>query len=158
MPNPRDANSGAAGSHYHGKLSGDYHWPFSISLPKEVTLADPARKHGAVQTYRLPQTFLERTMRASVYYELCVHIARSTFRVDNKYVCPINLPQLLNVAWPDCKRCSSTSLPYDQILPHGSGSLRTGKMDPFLVPIWIQKAGTRSELSPSQALSSMPDA
>ncbi|KAJ7067120.1 hypothetical protein C8F01DRAFT_1247521 [Mycena amicta] len=64
--------------------SGDYHWPFSISLPKEVVLPDAKGKHGALQTYQLPQTFLERATRASVFYELFVHIARSTFRVDNK--------------------------------------------------------------------------
>ncbi|KAJ7455216.1 hypothetical protein B0H11DRAFT_2161031 [Mycena galericulata] len=80
MANPRDAS----GSQYHGKLSGDYHWPFSISLPKEVTLPDPTGKQGQVRTYHLPQTFLERSTRASVYYELFVHIARSTFRVDSK--------------------------------------------------------------------------
>ncbi|KAJ7170926.1 hypothetical protein C8R43DRAFT_71609 [Mycena crocata] len=81
MADPRDPDPG---SQYHGKLSGDYYWPFSISLPKEVTAPDPAGKSGSVKTYHLPQTFLERTTRASVYYELFVHIARSTFRVDNK--------------------------------------------------------------------------
>ncbi|KAJ6624070.1 hypothetical protein B0H10DRAFT_1785291 [Mycena sp. CBHHK59/15] len=81
MPNPREPGAAASDSHYSGKLSGDYHWPFSISLPKEVTLPD---KQGRVRTFHLPQTFLERTTRASVYYELFVHIARSTFRVDNK--------------------------------------------------------------------------
>ncbi|KAJ7745723.1 hypothetical protein B0H16DRAFT_971557 [Mycena metata] len=82
MANPRDSVSGASGSHYNGKLSGDYHWPFSISLPKEVTLSDPTGKQSL--TYHLPQSFLERTSRASVYYELFVHIARSTLRVDDK--------------------------------------------------------------------------
>ncbi|KAJ6507885.1 hypothetical protein C8R47DRAFT_60614 [Mycena vitilis] len=82
MANPRDVNP--AGPQFNGKLSGDYQWPFSISLPTEVTIPNPAGKPGAMQTYRLPQTFLERTIRASLYYEICVHIARSTFRVDNK--------------------------------------------------------------------------
>ncbi|KAJ7649993.1 hypothetical protein FB45DRAFT_6723 [Roridomyces roridus] len=77
----------------NGKLSGDHHWPFSISLPGEVTLPCPAaspswhRHHPETapkKTYRLPQTFLERTSIATVYYELFVHISRSTFRVDNK--------------------------------------------------------------------------
>ncbi|CAK5269750.1 unnamed protein product [Mycena citricolor] len=67
-----------------GKLNGDYHWPFSISLPKEVTLPDPQAKHGSPKTYHLPQTFLERSSRASVFYELFVHLARSTFRGDDK--------------------------------------------------------------------------
>ncbi|KAF8206140.1 hypothetical protein K438DRAFT_2013934 [Mycena galopus ATCC 62051] len=82
MPNPRDSNPGSR-SQFNGKLSGDYHWPFSISLPKEVTLPDPAGHQGAVRTYQLPQTFLERTTSVSVLYELYVHVARSTFRVDS---------------------------------------------------------------------------
>ncbi|KAF7327977.1 Pkinase-domain-containing protein [Mycena kentingensis (nom. inval.)] len=65
-----------------GTDAGDHQWPFSISLPGEVELPDPKGKHS--RTYRLPQTFLERTFRASVYYELFVHIARSKFSVDNK--------------------------------------------------------------------------
>ncbi|KAJ6520896.1 hypothetical protein DFH09DRAFT_1331546 [Mycena vulgaris] len=84
MANPRESNVATSASPYDGRLSGDYHWPFSISLPKEVTLADPNEKHGPPQTYHLPQSFLERNTRGSVYYELFVHIARSTFRVDNK--------------------------------------------------------------------------
>ncbi|KAJ7476130.1 hypothetical protein FB451DRAFT_1245905 [Mycena latifolia] len=82
MANPRDSTAPMA--QYDGRLSGDYHWNFSIALPKEVTLADPEGKHGPPKTYHLPQTFLERATRASVCYELFVHIARSTFRVDNK--------------------------------------------------------------------------
>ncbi|KAF7316705.1 hypothetical protein HMN09_00403600 [Mycena chlorophos] len=68
------------------KLSGDSNWPFSISLPTEVVLPDPDPKarNGAVRTYKLPQTFSERTTRVSVIYELYVHIARSMFRVDDK--------------------------------------------------------------------------
>ncbi|KAJ7707460.1 hypothetical protein B0H17DRAFT_1032757 [Mycena rosella] len=81
--NPRESPSEAA-PHYDGRLSGDYCWPFSIVLPKEVTLTNPEEKHGTPRTYHLPQTFLERTARASVCYELFVNIARSTFRVDSK--------------------------------------------------------------------------
>ncbi|KAK7033382.1 hypothetical protein R3P38DRAFT_2922387 [Favolaschia claudopus] len=80
MADPRDI---ASGSQFNGKFSGDYHWPFAISLPKEVVLPDPAGKNGDVRSYHMPQSFLERTVRASVIYELCVHIARSAFRVDN---------------------------------------------------------------------------
>lgn len=86
MPNPRDDPTGPA-SQYHGKLSGDYHWPFSISLPKEVSLPGFKDKDDTVQTCHLPQTFLERTSQASVLYEFFVHIARSTFREDGQCVC-----------------------------------------------------------------------
>ncbi|KAJ7077165.1 hypothetical protein B0H15DRAFT_862630 [Mycena belliarum] len=78
MPNPEDSILP------DGRLSGDYHWQFSVALPKEVALPDPEGKHGAYKTYHLPQTFLERSTRASVCYELFVHIERSVFRVDNK--------------------------------------------------------------------------
>ncbi|KAJ7227394.1 hypothetical protein GGX14DRAFT_103947 [Mycena pura] len=83
MPNPRDDPTAPA-SQYHGKLSGDYHWPFSISLPKEVSLPSFKDKDDTVQTCHLPQTFLERTSQASVLYEFFVHIARSTFREDGQ--------------------------------------------------------------------------
>ncbi|KAJ6570979.1 hypothetical protein DFH09DRAFT_1153490 [Mycena vulgaris] len=56
-------------------LSGDCHWPFSIDIPKEVVLADPARL-GTVQPYVLPQTFFERVSKASVNYRLSVQISR----------------------------------------------------------------------------------
>lgn len=106
-----------SGSQYNGKLSGDYHWPFSISLPKEIALPDPTGKHGEVRTYQLPQTFLERSTRASVYYELFVHIARSTFRVDNKCALPVKLLHETKLAArPDSRLCSSTSLRYDRKL------------------------------------------
>ncbi|KAJ7485705.1 hypothetical protein FB451DRAFT_1230810 [Mycena latifolia] len=66
-------------------LSGDCNWPFSIEVPKNVVLADPA-KPRTFRTYALPQTFLERSSNASVHYYLSVQIFRSTllFRENNE--------------------------------------------------------------------------
>ncbi|KAJ7814615.1 hypothetical protein B0H14DRAFT_2849950 [Mycena olivaceomarginata] len=117
MPNPRDTNPGAAGS---GKLFGDCHWPFSISLPKEVILPDPAGKHGAVRAYKCPQTFQERTTRASVFYELSVHIARSTFRVDN------NLQTMF--VYPTARVSANGPIPGPDLDPEGWHTLRTASV------------------------------
>ncbi|KAJ7667124.1 hypothetical protein B0H17DRAFT_1251884 [Mycena rosella] len=66
-------------------LSGDCHWPFSIDIPKDVVLPDPA-KPGTARTYALPQTFLERNSKASAHYYLSVQITRSAllFRENNE--------------------------------------------------------------------------
>ncbi|KAJ6558644.1 hypothetical protein B0H10DRAFT_1846698 [Mycena sp. CBHHK59/15] len=66
-----------------GRLSGDYRWPFSIYIPKDVVLPDPGRR-GVVRTYHLPQTFLERSTKASAHYYLSVNITRSAFREDSE--------------------------------------------------------------------------
>ncbi|KAF7357383.1 hypothetical protein MSAN_01334300 [Mycena sanguinolenta] len=61
-------------------LSGDYQWPFSIPIPKEVVLQDPGIP-GGVRTYLLPQTFLERNARSSAHYHISAKITRSALVV-----------------------------------------------------------------------------
>ncbi|EEB93308.1 hypothetical protein MPER_08057 [Moniliophthora perniciosa FA553] len=62
------------------RLFGEQHWKFAVPIPRTVDL--PAS--STMETYRLPQTFLERYTHASIRYDLIVHIARSKFRVDSK--------------------------------------------------------------------------
>ncbi|KAJ7512871.1 hypothetical protein B0H11DRAFT_1947754 [Mycena galericulata] len=66
--------------------SGDCSWPFSIDIPKEVIIPDPDNP-GAVRSYSLPQTFLERNTRASAHYSISVQIVRSGIfsREDNEH-------------------------------------------------------------------------
>lgn len=66
---------------HSGKLLGHYVWPFSIQLPKTISLPDA---HGSPQVYSLPQTFLERNTRASIQYDLTVHISRNKLRADSQ--------------------------------------------------------------------------
>ncbi|KAF7374745.1 hypothetical protein MSAN_00360000 [Mycena sanguinolenta] len=62
------------------KLLGPCVWPFSIPLPKAVSLKDS----GDDTLYRLPETFLERHTRASVAYEICVLVSRGKLRADSQ--------------------------------------------------------------------------
>jgi hypothetical protein len=66
---------------HSGKLQGEYVWPFSIQLPKTVSLPG---HHGSLQDYSLPQTFLERNTRASIQYDLTVQICRNKLRADSQ--------------------------------------------------------------------------
>ncbi|KAF8896106.1 hypothetical protein BD779DRAFT_1433414 [Infundibulicybe gibba] len=58
------------------------HWPcswdISIPLPKSISL--PGDAHSS----RLPETFLERHTRASVQYDLTIHISRGKLRSDSR--------------------------------------------------------------------------
>ncbi|KAJ7126755.1 hypothetical protein C8R44DRAFT_616735 [Mycena epipterygia] len=72
------------GSSCNGKLCGHYEWPFTLELPITVTV--PATNHSRSETFRLPQTFLERRFPTSIQYVLVVHISRSKFRTMFAYV------------------------------------------------------------------------
>ncbi|KAG6916057.1 hypothetical protein DXG01_008630 [Tephrocybe rancida] len=65
------------------KLTGDHFWPFTIALPKEVLL--PSRTKREPELFRLPESFHERHVRASVQYSLHLRLVRGRFRPDNKY-------------------------------------------------------------------------
>ena len=59
------------------KLLGHCEWPLSISLPKDVTISSPA---GTAQSYRLPETFLERHIHTKYSVQIDYpHRARQIF-------------------------------------------------------------------------------
>ncbi|KAJ7455297.1 hypothetical protein B0H11DRAFT_2161071 [Mycena galericulata] len=62
------------------KLLGACVWPFSISLPKAVSVKDGS--HDTL--FRLPETFLERHTRASISYEISVLVSRGKLRADSQ--------------------------------------------------------------------------
>ncbi|KAG6821318.1 hypothetical protein H0H93_000179 [Arthromyces matolae] len=74
IPSPTEAAS-------QSKLLGRCEWPLSIPLPRTVTLPNEA---GSLQTYPLPETFLERHTPASIQYEFSIHISRGMLRSDNE--------------------------------------------------------------------------
>jgi hypothetical protein len=76
------SSSPGSASRFNGKLSGSYSWPFSFTLPKKVTLQHTSAEPP--QTYRLPQTFLERLTIVSVQYDLTVNITRTKLRPDSQ--------------------------------------------------------------------------
>ncbi|KAK7016286.1 hypothetical protein R3P38DRAFT_3321389 [Favolaschia claudopus] len=62
------------------KLLGTCVWPFSIPLPKAVSLQDS----GSDTLFRLPESFCERHTRASVIYEISVLVSRGKLRADSQ--------------------------------------------------------------------------
>ncbi|KAJ6576649.1 hypothetical protein DFH09DRAFT_1149928 [Mycena vulgaris] len=62
------------------KLLGACAWPFSIPLPKAVSIKDG----GHDTLFHLPETFLERHTRASVSYEIVVTVSRGKLRADSR--------------------------------------------------------------------------
>ncbi|KAJ7158556.1 hypothetical protein C8R46DRAFT_394511 [Mycena filopes] len=77
---PLWSNSDSRSSGAATKLLGECVWPFSIPLPKAVSLKDFS--HDVL--FRLPETFLERHTRASVSYEISVLVSRGKLRADSQ--------------------------------------------------------------------------
>lgn len=67
---------------FRGKLQGEYFWPYSFTLPQEISI--PVGPRNESHTYHLPQSFLERHTRASIQYDLILHITRGKLRPDNR--------------------------------------------------------------------------
>lgn len=61
----------------------EYQWPFRFSIPEEVTVRLTATKSARLRT---PHTFYEPPARASVQYQLILHLSRGGFSRDNKSV------------------------------------------------------------------------
>lgn len=83
MGDPRNPETTTEGK-YRGKLHGEYMWPFALSIPPEVIL--PAGPHNDPQVFRLPESFWERHTRASVQYDVTLHVTRGKLRPHNKCV------------------------------------------------------------------------
>ncbi|KAG7089397.1 hypothetical protein E1B28_011085 [Marasmius oreades] len=64
-----------------GRLLGHNRWAFSVSLPKTVTI--PGSPVDDRRQFPLPPTVVERYTRASVRYDLIVHVVRSKFRYNS---------------------------------------------------------------------------
>jgi hypothetical protein len=69
---------------YREKLHGHYSWPFTLTLPRQVTLPDDTNSSNIARTFFLPPTFLERNTKVSVQYDIHAHIRRGKFRTDSK--------------------------------------------------------------------------
>ncbi|KAF8905073.1 hypothetical protein CPB84DRAFT_1845155 [Gymnopilus junonius] len=76
------------------KLTGKYSWPFSFTLPKEVSVKD-SDKTGI---FRLPPNYTERASPAYIDYKLVVTVRRGFLKVNQTLVTsfgyhPITLPE-----------------------------------------------------------------
>ncbi|KAJ3830098.1 hypothetical protein EV361DRAFT_382627 [Lentinula raphanica] len=70
------------------RLQGQYDWPFSLHLPKEVTMTVGTKDVPRVDVFRLPQTFMERHARASIHYEIVARFARGLLKTDYRIIAP----------------------------------------------------------------------
>ncbi|KAJ8494406.1 hypothetical protein ONZ45_g13242 [Pleurotus djamor] len=67
------------------KLQGSSKWPFSMPLPKVVSLPTAS---GVPLVCAMPETFMERGMMASIQYEITLRIARGKLRADSILTTP----------------------------------------------------------------------
>lgn len=77
IPRVSSLSQGVSGS----KLLGYCKWQLCIPLPRDVIVPWPT---GTTQIYRLPETFLERHINASVVYHLSILIRRGRLRSDRR--------------------------------------------------------------------------
>jgi hypothetical protein len=66
------------------KLRGKYSWPFSFTLPEEVSVKDG--QLGKKGTFRLPPNFTERASPAYIDYKIIVTIRRGFLKVNQTLV------------------------------------------------------------------------
>ncbi|KIM40545.1 hypothetical protein M413DRAFT_445989 [Hebeloma cylindrosporum] len=78
-----DISYSQGGGKFTGKLKGEYIWPFSIDLPKEVMLPSGIGSNK-VEAFPPPQTFNERKTLASINYEIYVRVARGRWKADHR--------------------------------------------------------------------------
>ncbi|KAF9068961.1 hypothetical protein BDP27DRAFT_1522613 [Rhodocollybia butyracea] len=100
-PSPSEGVSGT-------KLFGDCVWNFSIPLPKKVSVGKSNMQ------YRLPETFSERDLAASVQYDLTIHISRGKLRSDSQIRTPFGY---VPSSKPDPPTSVLRQLAYQQNLP-----------------------------------------
>lgn len=67
------------------KLSGNYFWPFSITLPYNIQLSEKeAKEINLAVNERLPPTLADRGWHSCINYQITVNIARSGFFQTNR--------------------------------------------------------------------------
>ncbi|KAL1732311.1 hypothetical protein EV714DRAFT_206910 [Schizophyllum commune] len=70
---------------FRGKLKGYYRWPFSVELPTRMSVPHDLQSGAATDAIRLPPTFLEKDVPASIYYYFEAVIVRGgLFRHHHK--------------------------------------------------------------------------
>ncbi|KAI0783254.1 hypothetical protein C8Q75DRAFT_836178 [Abortiporus biennis] len=74
-------SNNAATSTFNGKLRGIFRWPFSFTLPANVSIKTP---QGRAESFRVPPSFSERMSRVHIQYQLIVQIRRGKFRIDSQ--------------------------------------------------------------------------
>ncbi|OBZ62661.1 hypothetical protein A0H81_15025 [Grifola frondosa] len=79
-----DAKASSSASASSGKPKGRQLWPFSVTLPNEVSIAEKSKgkQQPQPQIYPLPPTFSERASPAYIDYKLVVTVRKGAFKVN----------------------------------------------------------------------------
>jgi hypothetical protein len=75
-----------------GRLVGQHRFPFSITLPRDATIAPVPQ--AAPKSFLLPPTFSERASPAYIDYRLFVTVRRGRLRVDKQ--CVLQCPRIVS--------------------------------------------------------------
>ncbi|OBZ72078.1 hypothetical protein A0H81_08019 [Grifola frondosa] len=89
---------------HSGKLKGHYEWPFSLRLPKGVSIMSSIEPESSRTNFRLPPSFSDRLAGVKVEYTLKVRVNRSGLRAGDKLVVPITYIPLLRPSPPSIAR------------------------------------------------------
>lgn len=81
----QSTDSPAASLLKRGRLQGHYDWPYSVRLPKGVSILSAINDGRAERTnYRLPPSFSDEQLNAHVQYTLVVRVTRGGFKGGSK--------------------------------------------------------------------------
>lgn len=84
-PSMGDPVTGQGGK-YTSKLSGEFIWPFKVSLPETIIAPKSGLRHGITGILPLPPSISERGNRVFVAYEIVSTIKRAgLFNGDKEY-------------------------------------------------------------------------
>ncbi|KAH9850287.1 hypothetical protein C2E23DRAFT_735463 [Lenzites betulinus] len=85
-----------------GKLKGRYDWPFSLRLPKGVSILSAINPDSRVEraNYRLPPSFSDEQSNVHVKYTLIVNLNRGGFKAGSKLTVPLTYIPLARPSAP----------------------------------------------------------
>ncbi|KAI0833421.1 hypothetical protein BC628DRAFT_1414218 [Trametes gibbosa] len=85
-----------------GKLKGQYNWPFSLKLPKGVSILSAITPDSRAEraNYRLPPSFMDAQSNVHVQYTLIVRINRGGFKAGSKLSVPLTYIPLARPSAP----------------------------------------------------------
>ncbi|KAL7279161.1 hypothetical protein ACG7TL_007001 [Trametes sanguinea] len=118
-----DVDSPSMFSAKRGRLQGKQTWPFSLRLPKGVSILSSITDDGTAEreNYRLPATFSDERAKVNIEYLLVARVSRGGFKGTSKLTIPITYMPLARPCRPTISR---------QLAYHESGPLPGPDRDP----------------------------
>ncbi|KAI0359923.1 hypothetical protein OH77DRAFT_1419286 [Trametes cingulata] len=101
-----DSVSSVTSSLKRGRLKGRFEWPYSLRLPKGVSILSSITIDGKTEreNYRLPPSFSDEQSKVFVQYSLVVRVNRGGFKTGSKLVVPLTYVPLARPSPPTVLR------------------------------------------------------